>query len=179
MAKETEIYRPSGSLEPTNAIRGERYERRHQVRMNGKASDKIKSVLKEISQHGYSRRSPFSVGHVEGRMKKFSKENGIDIADGDLYMTVKSLSHATRATKERDKKTVSKKDIANFPQKRNSMDLFYDGKAFIYTDYRNKYIVHPNYEMKFEGGKKKKVNFITATKVTDRNEFRLPKYTKI
>ena len=64
MAKETERYRPSGSLEPTNAIRGERYERRHQVRMNGKASDKIKSVLKEISKHGYSRRRPFVVNFL-------------------------------------------------------------------------------------------------------------------
>ena len=59
------------------------------------------------------------------------------------------------------------------------MDLFYDGSVFVYTDYKAKFIVHPNYEIKTPKGKTNKVNFITATKVTDSNEFRLPKYRRI
>lgn len=59
------------------------------------------------------------------------------------------------------------------------MDLFYDGKAFVYTDYKAKFVIHPNYEIKLPDGRKRKVNFITATKVTDVREFRLPKYKKV
>ena len=32
--------------------------------------------------------------------------------------------------------------------KRFSMELYYDGEYFIYTDGKSKYIVHPNYKMK-------------------------------
>ena len=39
--------------------------------------------------------------------------------------------------------------------------------------------IHPNYELKMPDGRKRKVNFITATKVTDTKEFGLPKYKKV
>lgn len=59
------------------------------------------------------------------------------------------------------------------------MDLFYDGSAFIYTDYKAKFIVHPNYAIKYSGKKTRRVNFITAGKVTDKEEFKLEKYKRV
>ena len=65
------------------------------------------------------------------------------------------------------------------PQNRFSMDLYFDGDCFIYTDGQSKFIVHPNYKMKISREIVKQVNFITATKVKDPMEFTLPKYQKI
>lgn len=59
------------------------------------------------------------------------------------------------------------------------MDLFYDGKSFVYTDYKTKYIIHPNYKMKIDRKKISKVNFVTAGRVADPNEFKLKKYIKV
>lgn len=42
----------------------------------------------------------------------------------------------------------NRNEFVNFPSSRKTMDLFYDGKNFIYTDYNAKFIVHPNYELK-------------------------------
>lgn len=59
------------------------------------------------------------------------------------------------------------------------MDLYYDGKGFIYTDYKTKYIINHNYEIKIQGKKSNKACFVTAGRVTDANEFKLKKYTRI
>ena len=59
------------------------------------------------------------------------------------------------------------------------MDLFFDGEVFIYTDYKTKYIVHPNYELKINRARTKKVNFVTAGKVGSPTDFNSEKYTKI
>ena len=126
-----------------------------------------------------SKAHPFSVGHIEKRMRDYAYNNGVEIAEGDLYMTVKSITHAIREAKKRDKKAISRNQLVNFPSQRNKMDLYYDGKAFVYTDYKAKYVIHPNYELKLPNGRKRKANFITATKVTDMKEFRLPKYKKV
>lgn len=143
------------------------------------AARKIRDVLRDIHFYGYSKKSPFSVGAVEKRMKDYANTNGISIASGNLYMSPKSISHSQRATKVRKGLAVSDMDLIQFPKNRAKMDLFYDGAVFVYTDYKAKFIVHPNYEIKTPKGKTNKVNFITATKVTDSNEFRLPKYRRI
>lgn len=61
------------------------------------------------------------------------------------------------------------------------MDLYYDSRTgnFTYTDGNTKYILHPNYDIKMSGGKRKLVNFITASKVIDKYEFRMKEYKKI
>lgn len=63
------------------------------------------------------------------------------------------------------------------------MHKYFDGEAFIFTDYKVKFVVHPNYAMKVKGisGKEtiRRINLITAGKVTDANEFKLSKYKKI
>ena len=70
-------------------------------------------------------------------------------------------------------------ELIAFPQSRYTMDLYYDGECFIYTDVHSKFIVHPNYKIKVNREHVKLVNFITATKVKDPAEFTLPKYRKI
>ena len=66
-----------------------------------------------------------------------------------------------------------------FPQNRFSMELYYDGECFIYTDGQSKFIVHPNYKMKVNREQVKLVNFITATRRTDKKEFNGKRYVKI
>ena len=58
------------------------------------------------------------------------------------------------------------------------MDLYHDGDVYVYTDYKSNFIVHPYYDAKTAKGKMKKVNYITATKVLDPNEFKLKNIEK-
>ena len=66
---------------------------------------------------------------------------------------------------------VSPEELIRFPQSRFQMELYYDGECFIYTDGLSKFIVHPNYKMKVNRDVVKLVNFITATRRTDKKEF--------
>lgn len=148
-------------------------------RESNSASVKIARVLSDIKKQGFSTSRPFSIGVVEKRMKDYARENNIELSGNDVYMSSKSIKHSIRKSKADKGIAVSMKDLINFPSSRRKMDLFYDDEAFVYTNYKTKYIVHPNYEIKTEDGKNKKVVFITAGKVTDPNEFKLPKYKKV
>ena len=113
------------------------------------AKEQIMTVLADIKRQGFSRITPFKIGSVEKRMADFARRNGIELGSRDVYMSSSAIAHATR-----DSKRVKG-----------------DGKA--------KYVVHPNYEIKMRGGKRKLVNFITASKVIDKYEFRMEEYKKI
>lgn len=139
----------------------------------------ISSVLEDIRQKGYSCIQPFVVGDVEERMKLFAKVNGITLGGDELYMSAKQLQHCLRASKGVKGLAVDDADLIGFPKHRFQMDLYYDGKCFIYTDGRSKFIIHPNYKMKISRGLVTQVNFITATRVKDPAEFTLPKYREI
>ena len=143
------------------------------------AARKIRDVLSEIGRKGYSTASPFSVGKLEKRMIEYANNNGITLGGKSLYMGPKSISHATRSVKIRNGIAVSGTTLAKFPSNRSKMDLYYEGKVFVYTDYKSKFIIHPDYVIKTKNGKARKVNFITASKVNDPNEFKLPKYKKV
>ncbi len=139
----------------------------------------IAVVLNEISQKGFSSVMPFSIGSVEVRMAQFADTYGIELACQELYMSAKQLQHSMRASKNAKGLVVDASELIGFPQSRFSMDLYFDGKCFIYTDGLSKFIIHPNYKMKVNREQVKLVNFITATKVKDPAEFTLPKYRKI
>lgn len=144
------------------------------------ASDKIKKVIRDLkSPKGYSSQKPFAIGLVEKRMENFVSDNNIELSSKSIYMSTKSITHAIRKSKGEKGLAVTGKDLIDFPAKRRSMDLFFDGKSFIYTDYKTKYIIHPNYKMKIDRNKTSKVNFVTASKVKDPTEFKLKKYTKV
>lgn len=137
--------------------------------------NKISRIYRELESIGYSKIKDFAAGLNEKRMRDFAEINNIELPTKSFYIGVKSLSHARRATKIRDNKAVSVVDIAEFPSRRKKMNLYYDGAAFVYTDYRNKFIINPSYENK----NGRRVVFVTATRVTDPNEFNLPKYIEI
>ena len=139
----------------------------------------IAAVLDDINQKGYSSVMPFSIGSVEVRMSQFADANGTELASRELYMSAKQPQHCMRASKNAKGLVVDTSELIVFPKSRFSMDLYYDGECFIYTDGLSKFIVHPNYKMKISRELVAKVNFITATKVKDPAEFTLPKYRKI
>ena len=139
----------------------------------------IAAVLSDIRQKGYSSVQPFSVGKVEARMMKFVQTNAIILASDELYMSAKQLQHCMRASKGAKGLVVDDADLIGFPQKRFQMELYYDGECFIYTDGQSKFIVHPNYQMKVSRELVKLVNFITATKRTDKKEFNGKRYIKV
>ena len=139
----------------------------------------IKAVLADISRKGFSSIQPFSIGKVEQRMLLYAQTNNVTLGSDDLYMSAKQLQHCMRASKNAKDLVVSESDLIGFPQKRFTMDLYFDGECFIYTDGESKFIVHPNYKMKISRELVAHVNFITATKVKDPMEFTLPKYKKI
>jgi len=139
----------------------------------------IAAILDDINQKGFSSVMPFSIGSVEARMSQFADANGIELASDELYMSAKQLQHSMRASKNAKGLVVEASELIAFPQSRFSMELYYDGECFIYTDGQSKFIVHPNYKMKISRELVAKVNFITATKVKDPAEFTLAKYRKI
>ena len=139
----------------------------------------ILRIIEDIRRDGFSKVLPFSIGKVENRMSIFAKENNIELASDDIYMSSKQIAHSMRDSKASKGLVVSDKDLADFPMNRTQMDLFYDGECFIYTDYKSKFVLHPNYEMKIDRNKVRKVNFITTSSVSDGEEFKMQKYQKI
>ena len=139
----------------------------------------IAAVLGDIRQKGFSSVQPFSIGKVEARMMKFAQTNAITLASDELYMSAKQLQHCMRASKATKGLVVADANLIGFPKNRFQMDLYYDGECFIYTDGQSKFIVHPNYQMKVSREVVKLVNFITATRRTDRKEFNGKRFIKI
>ena len=139
----------------------------------------IADVLAEISLNGFSSAMPFSIGKVESRMLEFADVNGIELGSDELYMSAKQLQHCMRASKGAKGLVVDVSELIAFPKSRFSMELYYDGECFIYTDGLSKFIVHPNYKMKINREQVKLVNFITATRRTDKKEFNGKRYIKI
>jgi len=139
----------------------------------------IATVLTDIQQKGYSSIQPFDIGEVEGRMIQFAQVNGVMLGSDRLYMSAKQLQHCMRASKDAKGLVVSPDELIRFPKERYQMDLYYDGECFIYTNGISKFIVHPNYKIKVSREIVKLVNFITATRRTDKKEFNGKRYIKI
>ena len=139
----------------------------------------IATVLTDIQQKGYSSIQPFDIGEVEERMMLFAQANGVMLGSDRLYMSAKQLQHCMRASKDAKGLVVSPDELIRFPKERYQMDLYYDGECFIYTNGVSKFIVHPNYKMKVNRDIIKLVNFITATRRTDKKEFNGKRYIQI
>ena len=141
--------------------------------------EKIAAVLSDIRQKGFSSIQPFSIGKVEERMMMFARSKAVVLASEELYISAKQLQHCMRASKATKGLVVDDADLINFPRNRFQMDLYYDGECFIYTDGTSKYIIHPNYQIKVNREIVKLVNFITATRRTDKKEFNGKRYIEI
>lgn len=141
--------------------------------------EKIAAVLSDIRQKGFSSIQPFSIGKVEERMMMFARSKAVVLASEELYISAKHLQHCMRASKATKGLVVDDADLINFPRNRFQMDLYYDGECFIYTDGTSKFIIHPNYQIKVNREIVKLVNFITATRRTDKKEFNGKRYIEI
>ena len=144
-----------------------------------KAEEQLAAVLSDIRQKGFSSIQPFSIGKVEERMMTFAQNNTVALASDELYISAKQLQHCMRASKATKGLVVDDADLIGFPRNRFRMDLYYDGECFIYTDGTSKFIIHPNYQIKVNRETLKLVNFITATRRTDKKEFNGKRYIKI
>ena len=144
-----------------------------------KTEEQIAAVLSDIRQKGFSSIQPFSIGKVEERMMTFAQNNTVALASDELYISAKQLQHCMRASKATKGLVVDDADLINFPRNRFQMDLYYDGECFIYTDGTSKFIIHPNYQIKVNREMVKLVNFITATRRSDKKEFNGKRYIEI
>ena len=144
-----------------------------------KTEEQIAAVLSDIRQKGFSSIQPFSIGKVEERMMTFAQNNTVALASDELYISAKQLQHCMRASKATKGLVVDDADLIGFPRNRFRMDLYYDGECFIYTNGTSKFIIHPNYQIKVNRETLKLVNFITATRRTDKKEFNGKRYIKI
>lgn len=133
--------------------------------------------MNEREIQGFSRIKPFPIVRIGADVERYARLNGIQLGSKTIMFSYKFVAHALRESK--GDKRVSKNDIVNFPITKNKMDKHYDGESFIFTDYKVKFIIHPNYELKMANGKRLKANIITAGRVTDATEFELSKYDKI
>ena len=144
-----------------------------------KTEEQIAAVLSDIRQKGFSSIQPFSIGKVEERMMTFAQNNTVALASDELYISAKQLQHCMRASKATKGLVVDDADLIGFPRNRFRMDLYYEGECFIYTNGTSKFIIHPNYQIKVNRETLKLVNFITATRRTDKKEFNGKRYIKI
>lgn len=141
------------------------------------SGNKIRAVLLDFKMYGYFRRKPFTIGKVEKRMADYAEHKGIALGSKSIYMSVKSLAHSERLSKKIKKLSVADYELINFPKGRKRMKLYFDNNTdikkrnFVYVSNKSKFIIHPNYEMKFKNGKTKVVNFITAQRLNKNERF--------
>lgn len=142
-----------------------------------KASNRIQKMLDEMRRKGYITSPPIQIGRIGADVERFAYANGINLGSRQIYLSAKSVSHIFR--KAKGTLQIHKSDLKRFPIIKNRMSKYYDGEAFIFTDYRVKFIIKPGYKLKLRNGRKEVVNLITAGRVTDRNEFLKREYVKI
>ncbi|MDE7464995.1 MAG: hypothetical protein K2M59_03850 [Muribaculaceae bacterium] len=161
----------------TGGVRGSGYTSTAQ-----QASQTIRQVISDLNKDSFSTQTPFPIGRLENEVVSYAREQGIDIADGKITMTVKQITHTLRQSKAEKGKGVSKEHLIEFPIRRNKMVIYHDSSnhSFIYfdRDRNEKFVVRTNYSLKDRNGRRKVVNYITASKTNPR-EFGLQKYTKI
>lgn len=144
------------------------------------AQRKVRDMLLEYRSRGFIGGRNFAAGRNEGRMTRFAEANGIKLASKSFYMGPKSLAHSMRASKAKKGLAVADRALVGFIGNRSKMDLYWDGESFVYTDYSNKFILHPDYEIKLNRKKARKVCFVTAGVVEHPNEFmRVGRYVKV
>ena len=141
---------------------------------------KIMSIIADIESNGYSRQSPFSIGNVDSDLKKYASEHGIEIGNGQLYMSQKQIVHTMRDLHTEKGINISPQKLASFPDRKSGMSLYHDSKGdkFVYFDGSAKYVVEPNYSLKLPSGRERVVNFITAY-TSNVSEFNQRNFTKI
>lgn len=145
----------------------------------------IESVLEDIASHDFNfttTKKLISIGDVDYDMQRYADENGIFIATEKEYITSSQILHASRKIHREEGLYVGDEELKNFPRNRRKMDLYYDTdkKNFIYTDYINKYIVHPGKVIKTHEKGVQRTYFITGMKLKPgNNEFTMSNHVRV
>lgn len=118
-------------------------------------------------------------------MKTYASEHCVELAQGYIYMSPAALAHAMREKKQNDGVAVKPESVVSFLRTRRKMDLYYDryDNLYLYVDEatKGKFVLHPNYMLKNNRKRKRRVCFITASKLRSTENFRMDKrrYEKI
>lgn len=110
-------------------------------------------MMNEIKRNGYTRQSPIQIGRIGADVERFATSNGIDLGTRQIYLSSKAISHIFREAKGILR--IKPKDLLDFPTTKNKMHKYYDGEAFVFTDYKVKFIIKHGYTLKLRSGKKK------------------------
>ncbi len=115
----------------------------------------IEKVYQDILQLGFTKRPAFHIGRVEPRMSLFSRRKLIHLETNRIYMNNATLSHARRRSKIDSRHDVPIEEIAEFPQRRSKMDLYYDNKlhTFLYVGEKAKFVINPKGRIKLQDGR--------------------------
>lgn len=137
------------------------------------ASSAISKLFDDISTLGHPTNArPIELGSLSSKtVSAIQNAVGITLQSSDVYTSTKALLHHRGGQKAARGKEVPIQDLIGMPKKLSKMDIYTDGKAIIFTDYTNKFIMRPNVEIKLEGNKKIVTNHISSSRVIDHNEF--------
>lgn len=148
-------------------------------------SRKILRVIKDIRIKKYSTERPIYLGETENRILSFANKNKIEVSSEGMYITSEQIAHTFRDIKVQNGIVIPAQSLISFYQNYKEMNLYYDKnkKNFVYTNGTEKFIVHPNYQIKVQDSqgkrlKKSVVNYITAS-TTNGLEFNQKNYIKI
>ncbi len=164
-------------VSPLNAVRNQRMNvvaHPLRIEVTGTPEEKIRQAFAALNESRRVHIVPFSVGAVERRMSDDAHRYNIVGADGDLYFDQRTLTHTPRSSKQRDGISVSEQSMATFPTRRVQMDLYWDswnGGAYVYTDYKEKYIVRPNGKIRINRKEERHAYVVTGREISNREEF--------
>ena len=137
------------------------------------AKSNIKKLFDDIKTYGHpTDASPILLGNFPKDIIQKIKENGIELSSTAIYTSPKRLLHHRGGQKAERDKEVSFDDFIELPEKMPFMDIYTEGKALIFTDYINKFVINPNDKIKVRKDKIIANNHISSSKVKDKMEFR-------
>ena len=138
-----------------------------------KASNAIKQIFEDVHSLGHPQTgSPIKIGKLPFDIKlAFKNITNKDIICADTYTSSKALLHHRGGQKAANGKETPESDLIAMPKLIASMDVYENTGALIFTDYKNKYIVEVNKEIKLNGNKSKVCCHISSSHITDIKEF--------
>lgn len=141
----------------------------------------IRAVIDDIRMNGHSRAAPVYAGKAVERMQRYAAAKGIELGSADLMLSPRQIAHALRDSKRAKGLAVSPEELATFPQRRASMQLYHDRRnnSFVYVDKHAKYIFRGGYSVKSHGNERRAVHFITAQRLATGECFTGKNYEKI
>lgn len=178
----TRIYSPSKNIERSVAnVSSNKLIEVHE-RIAAAASARLKQILEDKIKYGYSKdANAFKFGKLSNdAARKFEEITGIVIKNKDIYTGQKAMFHHRGGQKAEANKESSFEDIINMPLNIGKMDAYVHTGAIIFTDYKNKFVLKPNEEVRISKEKVIVTNHISSSKVKDASDFTEEKgYIKI